>query len=123
MIVPLSSATMEIDEVVEVFDFAVQIATHTQLITAKLVQGSRVGYVGPIDSCGQVGDLDKSLVNSHNHLRVGQVSPVNSCGQVRDINSSVILGQNDKLSHKRGCIEVTTKLRQIKVKWSDGGQF
>ena len=29
MIVPLSSATMEIDEVVEVFDFAVQIATHT----------------------------------------------------------------------------------------------
>ena len=42
----------------------------------KLVNGSRVGQVGPVDSCGQVGDLDPSLVNSRNLSRVGQVRPV-----------------------------------------------
>ena len=52
----------------------------------KLVNGSRVGQVGPIDSCGQVGDLDPSLVNSRNLSWVGQVIPVDSCGQVRNID-------------------------------------
>ena len=54
----------------------------------KLVKGSRVGQVGPIHSCGQVGDLDLSLVNSRNLSRVGQVRPVDSCGQVRNIDPS-----------------------------------
>ena len=47
----------------------------------KLVNGSRVGQVGPVDSCGvcgQVGDLDPSLVNSRNLSRVGQVRLVDS---------------------------------------------
>ena len=35
-------------------------------VTDKLVNGSRVGQVEPVDSCGQVGDLDPSLVNSRN---------------------------------------------------------
>ena len=35
-------------------------------LRTKLVNGSRVGQVGPVDSCGQVGDLDPSLVNSRN---------------------------------------------------------
>ena len=42
-------------------------------VPTKLVNGSRVGKVGPIDSCGQVRDLDLSLVNSRNLSRVGQV--------------------------------------------------
>ena len=54
-------------------------------VVVKLVNGSRVGQVGPVDSCGQVGDRDPSLVNSRNLSRVGQVRPVNSCGQVRNI--------------------------------------
>ena len=41
-----------------------------------------VGQVGPVDSCGQVGDLNPSLVNSHNLSWVGQVRSVDSCGQV-----------------------------------------
>ena len=57
-------------------------------LVTKLVNGSRVGKVGPVDSCGQVGDLDPSLVNSHNLSWVGQVEPVNSCGQVRNIDLS-----------------------------------
>ena len=28
------------------------------MFTIKLISGSRVGQVGSIDSCGQVGDLD-----------------------------------------------------------------
>ena len=55
-------------------------------IAGKLVNGSRVAQVGPFDSCGQVGDLDPSLVNSRNLSRVGQVRPVDSCGQVRNID-------------------------------------
>ena len=54
----------------------------------KLVNGSRVGQVGPVDSCGEVGDLDPSLVNSRNPSWVGQVKPVDSCGQVRNIDPS-----------------------------------
>ena len=54
----------------------------------KLVYGSRVGQVGPVDSCGQVGDLDPSLADSCNLSRVGQVRPVDSCAQVRNINLS-----------------------------------
>ena len=49
---------------------------------------SRVGHVGPVDSCGQVGDLDPSLVKSRNLSRVGQVRPADSCGQVRNIDPS-----------------------------------
>ena len=48
----------------------------------KLVNGSRVRQVGPVDSCEQVGDLDPSSVNSRSLSRVGQVRPVDSCGQV-----------------------------------------
>ena len=44
----------------------------------KLVNGSRVGQVGPVDSCVQVQDLVPSLVNSHNLSRVGQVRPIDS---------------------------------------------
>ena len=55
---------------------------------SKLVNGSRVGQFGPVDSCGQVGDLDPSLVKSRNLSRVGQVRPVDSCGQVRNIDPS-----------------------------------
>ena len=58
------------------------------LVKAKLVNGSGVGQVGPIDSCGQVGDLDPSLVNSRNLSRVGQFRPIDSCGQVRNIDPS-----------------------------------
>ena len=54
-------------------------------LESKLVNGSQVGQVGPVDSCGQIGDLDPSLVNSRNLSGVGQVRPVDSC-------------QNDKLS-------------------------
>ena len=42
-------------------------------VLTKLVNGLQVGQVGPVDSCGQVGDLDSSLVNSRNLSRVGQV--------------------------------------------------
>ena len=42
-------------------------------VRTKLVNGSRVGQVRPVDSCGQVRDLDLSLVNSCNLSRVGQV--------------------------------------------------
>ena len=55
---------------------------------SKLVSGSRVGPFGPIDSCGQVRDLDPSLEKSRNLSRVGQVRPVDSCGQVRNIDLS-----------------------------------
>ena len=56
-------------------------------VRAKLVNESRVGQVRPVDSsCGQVGDLDPSLVNSRNLSWVGQVKPVNSFGQVRNID-------------------------------------
>ena len=55
---------------------------------SKLVNGSRVGQFGPVDSCGQVGDLDPSLVKSRNLSRVGQVRPADSCGQVRNIDPS-----------------------------------
>ena len=55
-------------------------------MVGKLVNGSRVVQVGPVDSCGQVGDLEPSLVNSHNLSRVGQVRPVDLCGQVRNID-------------------------------------
>ena len=54
----------------------------------KFVNGSRVGQVVPVDSCGQVQVLDPSLVNSRNLSRVGQVRPVDSCGQVRSIDPS-----------------------------------
>ena len=49
---------------------------------------SWVGQVGPVVSCGQVCDLDPSLVKSCNLSRVGQVRPANSCGQVRNIDPS-----------------------------------
>ena len=49
---------------------------------------SRVGQVGPVASCGQVGDIDPSLVKSRNLSQVGQVRPVGSCGLVRNIDSS-----------------------------------
>ena len=49
---------------------------------------ARVGQVGPVDSCGQVGDLDLSLVNSRNLSWVGQVRPADSCGHVRNIDAS-----------------------------------
>ena len=40
---------------------------HLRLQTpTKLVNGSQVGQVGPVDSCGQVGDLDPFLVYSRN---------------------------------------------------------
>ena len=61
---------------------------------SKLVNGSRVGQVGPVDSCGQVGDLDPSLVNSRNLSRVGQVRPVDSCGQVGDLDPSLVKSRN-----------------------------
>ena len=57
-------------------------------VKGKLVNGSWFGQVGPVDSYGQVGDLDPSLVNSCNLSRVGQVRPVDSCGQVRNIDPS-----------------------------------
>ena len=58
------------------------------VIAVKLVNGSRVGQVGPVDPCGQVRDLDPSLVNSRNLSWVGQFGPVNSCGQVRNTDPS-----------------------------------
>ena len=57
-------------------------------VRGKLVNGSWVGQGGPVDSCGQVGDLDLSLVNSHNLSWVGQVGPIDSCGQARNIDPS-----------------------------------
>ena len=57
-------------------------------IAGKLFRRSWVGQVGPVDSCGQVGDLDPSLVNSRNLSWVGQVGPLDSCGQVRNIDPS-----------------------------------
>ena len=38
-------------------------------LPSKLVNGSRVGQVGPVDSCGQVGDLDPSFVKSRSLSR------------------------------------------------------
>ena len=85
----------------------------------KLVNGSWVGQVGrlgPVDSCGQVGDLDPSLVNSHNLSRAGQVRPVDSCGRVkmtslawmcfhdiseRDLPFSIGVGDGDRDHHLR----------------------
>ena len=52
---------------------------------SKLVNGSRVGQVGPVDSCGEVRDLDLSLLKSCNLSWVGQVRPIDSCGQVGDL--------------------------------------
>ena len=49
---------------------------------------SRVGQVGPVASCGQVGDIVLSLVKSRNLSWVGQVRPIESCGLVRDIDPS-----------------------------------
>ena len=57
-------------------------------MVVKLVNGSRVGQVGPVDSCGQVGDLDLFLVHSRNLSWVGQVRPVDTCEQVRNIDPS-----------------------------------
>ena len=57
-------------------------------LTTKLVNGSQVGQVGPVDSGGQFEDLDPSLVNSRNLSQVGQVRPVDSCGRVRNIDPS-----------------------------------
>ena len=57
-------------------------------VTKKLVNGSRVGQVGPTDSCGHARDLDQSLVNSRNLSQVGQVRPDDSCGQVGNIDPS-----------------------------------
>ena len=56
--------------------------------TGKLVNGLQVGQIGPVDSCGQVEDLDPSLENSHKLSRVGQVRTVDLCGQVRNIDPS-----------------------------------
>ena len=49
-------------------------------LAVKLVNGSRVGQVGPVDSCGQVEDLDPSLVNLGNLSRVGQVRNIKPSG-------------------------------------------
>ena len=57
-------------------------------LTFKLVNGSWVGQVGPVDPCGQVGDLDLSFANSCNLSWVGQVRLVDSCGQVRNTDPS-----------------------------------
>ena len=57
-------------------------------VRTKLVNGSLAGQVGPADSCGQVKDLDPSLVNLRNLSWVGQVRHVDSCGQVRNIDLS-----------------------------------
>ena len=57
-------------------------------LTTKLVNGSWVGQFGPVDLCGQVGDLDLSLINSRNLSWVGQVRTIDSCGQVRNIDPS-----------------------------------
>ena len=54
----------------------------------KLVYGSQVGQVGPVDSCGQVADHDPSLVNSRNLSWVGQVGQVEFGGQVRNLDPS-----------------------------------
>ena len=59
-------------------------------LQSKLVNGSGVGQVGPVDSSGQVGDLDPSLVNSSNLSRVGQVRPVDSCRQVGYLDPSLV---------------------------------
>ena len=48
----------------------------------------RVGRVRLVDPCGQVKDLDPSLVKSRNLSRVGQVRPADSCGQVANIDPS-----------------------------------
>ena len=60
-------------------------------LRSKRINGSRVGQIGPVDSCGQVKDLDLTLVKSRNLSRVGQVRqvrPADSCGQVRNIDPS-----------------------------------
>ena len=58
------------------------------MVQSKLVNGSRVGQVGPVDSCGQVGDLDPSIVNSSNLSQVGPHRSLDSYGQVRNIAQS-----------------------------------
>ena len=62
----------------------------------------------PVDSCGQVGDLDPSLVNTRNLSRVGQVRPVDGS------EISTRPGQNDKpkrgpsfLTPAGGCLSVS----------------
>ena len=55
-------------------------------VVSKLVNGSGVGQVGPVDSYGHVGDFDLSLVIPCILSWVGQVRPVDSCGQVRNID-------------------------------------
>ena len=62
------------------------------MLCSKLVNGSRVGEVGPVDSCGQVGDLDPSLVNSRN---LSQVEQFGTHVDRSEISTSP--GQNDKL--------------------------
>ena len=60
----------------------------TSPLMIKLVTGSQVGQVRPVNSCGQVGDLDPSLVKSPNLLLVGQVRPVDPSGHFRNIDPS-----------------------------------
>ena len=63
-------------------------------VRVKVVNVSRVGQVRPVDSCGQIEDLDPSLVNSRNLSWVGQVGPVDSCGQVEDLDPSLVNSRN-----------------------------
>ena len=62
---------------------------------------SRVGQVGPVASCGQVGDFDPSLVKSRNLSWVGQVRPADSCGQVRNIGAPYVCPQSRSRSGTR----------------------
>ena len=72
----------------------------------KLVNGSRVGQVGPVDSSGQAGDLDPSLVNSCNLSWVGRADPST---HVDRSEISTRPGQNDKLGAKsRGLCNLAT---------------
>ena len=61
-------------------------------VVVKLVNGSRVGQVGPVDSCGQVGDRD--LVSKFTQPLAGWT------GQTRKLvwTGQKYPGQNDKLS-------------------------
>ena len=66
-----------------------------RLVACELVNGSRVGQVGPINSCGQVGDLDPSLVIHANSHGLDRSDPLTH------VNKAEILtrpGQNDNLS-------------------------
>ena len=55
---------------------------HVQISSLLLGVSLSMGH-GPVDSCGQVRDLDPSLVKTRDLSQVGQVRPVDSCGQVR----------------------------------------